>query len=428
MNYLAEPFTPLQQCFISSFIHNKTGTCGYSINGQEAHMEKQKQGFLPKFKTFSIGFFLIVGILFSIIAVINLNLPTESPVIDHLSSVEQNRMMEVVHLKKTLGNEVWPGWGDHDSPILIYNEEYAFLLGMDEPSPGWIRVPYKTPEGRDWEQVPGDFTYHRQPLPETGETPQAFIVEIGNQFAASMTTKDWTQISLMKLIKNDLPNFLKPIMPYSLFINKFNSDWHVTGILHESFHAYQASEAYERVKSAENVTAFHHSYPWNNLEFREMWLHERQLLAKAMMEKNTKELRPLVREWLSIRKERRAFLDTKLINYEKQREWLEGLAKYAELQSWLLAANSPAYSPLSEMENDPDFNFYRDAKNQRNQEIRQLQSDLQFSETIFYYSGWAQAVILDRLYPEWKSKAFEPGVYLDELLEEICIPISCPVI
>lgn len=391
-------------------------------------MEKQEKGFLAKFKTFSIGLFLIFGILFSAIAIINLNLPTESPVIDQLSSVEQIRIAEVAHLKNTLGNEVWPGWGDYDSPILVYNEAYAFLVGMNEPAPGWIRVPYKTPEGRIWERVTGDFTYHRQPLPESGETPQAFTVEIGNQFAASMTTKDWTQISLMKLIRNDLPNFLKPIMPYSLFINKFNSDWHITGILHESFHAYQASEAYERLKAAENVNAFHNSYPWDNSEFREVWLRERQLLAKAMIEENTEELRLLVKEWLAVRKERRTFLDADLINYEKQREWLEGLAKYAELKSWMLAADTQIYSPLPEMKEDPDFNFYRNAEEKRNQEIRQLQSDLQFSETMFYYSGWAQAEILDRLNPSWKSKAFEPGVFMDDLLQEFCTNVTCPIL
>jgi hypothetical protein len=34
----------------------------------------------------------------------------------------------------------------------------------------------------------------------------------------------------------------------------------------------------------------------------------------------------------------------------------------------------------------------------------------------FYYSGMAQAYLLDRLSPGWKQSAFQPGVYLDELL------------
>jgi hypothetical protein len=30
----------------------------------------------------------------------------------------------------------------------------------------------------------------------------------------------------------------------------------------------------------------------------------------------------------------------------------------------------------------------------------------------------AQAVLLDRLYPGWKDKAFQPGVMLEDLLRE----------
>lgn len=391
-------------------------------------MNKKKKGFLGRLKVIALSLFLILGILFSAIAIINLNLPTESPLIDQLTPIEQTRMAEVSHLQKNLGNEIWPGWGDHEAPILIYNEKYAFLIGLNEPSPGWVRVPYKTLEGSDWEKVYGKFSYHRQPLPETGETPQAFIVEVGEQFVASMTTKDWTKIHLMSLIKSDLPNFLKPIMPYSLFINQFNSDWHVAGILHESFHTFQASQTYERLKSAENATVFHSEYPWNKLEFREAWLQERQLLAKALVEEDSTEIKRILKEWMSVRIERRALLDDNLIHYEKEREWLEGLAKYVELQSWLLASDKQKYTPLADMNNDPDFDFYQYADEHRKHEIRQLQSDLQFSETIFYYSGWAQAEILDRLYPNWKTKAFEPGVYLDELLEEICYPIVCPLL
>lgn len=208
-------------------------------------------------------------------------------------------------------------------------------------------------------------------------------------------------------------------MPYNLFINRFNSDWHIAGISHESFHAFQASRSYNRVKEAEKVTALGNSYPWQNSEFRADWVKERQLLAKAIIETNEKNIEQDVREWLAVRKKRRAQLAPDLVHCEQEREWLEGLAKYAELKIWELAAETKNYHPLPEMQQDPDFNFYRGAEDQRKQEIRQLRSDLGFSESMFYYSGWAQAEILDRLYPDWKSKAFEPGVYLDELLKEV---------
>lgn len=36
----------------------------------------------------------------------------------------------------------------------------------------------------------------------------------------------------------------------------------------------------------------------------------------------------------------------------------------------------------------------------------------------FYYSGWAQAVIPDRLLPGWQARAFDQDVWLEDLLRE----------
>ena len=37
-------------------------------------------------------------------------------------------------------------------------------------------------------------------------------------------------------------------------------------------------------------------------------------------------------------------------------------------------------------------------------------------ETRFYYSGMAQAILLDRFAPDWKTNFWEENVWLDELL------------
>jgi hypothetical protein len=36
----------------------------------------------------------------------------------------------------------------------------------------------------------------------------------------------------------------------------------------------------------------------------------------------------------------------------------------------------------------------------------------------FYYSGFAQAVLLDRLAPGWKAQLFDEGAWLEELLAQ----------
>jgi len=64
-------------------------------------------------------------------------------------------------------------------------------------------------------------------------------VLVGERWVASMATKQWTQIGLGNEMRKHLPGVLKSIVPYRAFGRLVNSDWHICGMLHESFHAYQ---------------------------------------------------------------------------------------------------------------------------------------------------------------------------------------------
>ena len=344
-------------------------------------------------------------------------MPEASSVVNLLSEQEKARIQEITHLRNTLGDKVWPGWSAMDIPIVLYNEEYAFLSGIQEPAPGWERVPYGIVGGEEWKPVP-DESYYRQPLPEDGGTPQAFIVAIGDTYAASMTTKEWTGIHLVDLLQGELPGFVAPVFPYFIFTNRFNSDWFISAVLHESFHVLQARRAYQRLEEAEQATALEEKYPWDDDEFRALWLEEREKLADALVAEDSIERRGLVKQWTALRDKRREQLSAELIRYEQQREWLEGLAKYAELNIWYTAYESPGYTPVPAMNEVTDFKAYREAKEYRSSEISQLRSDLQFSESMFYYTGWAQAELLDRLSEDesWKEEVMNAGIYLDELL------------
>ena len=84
-----------------------------------------------------LGFsILCVGII-GFLALSNRRLPTRSQVVDRLSDLEKARLAEAIHVRQTLGDEVWPGWGQVDIPFIVYNEEYAFLVGYPDPADGW---------------------------------------------------------------------------------------------------------------------------------------------------------------------------------------------------------------------------------------------------------------------------------------------------
>lgn len=122
-------------------------------------------------------------------AVSNLNLPEHSLVTEHLSEFDKIRLEEMLHLRQAVGNDVWPGWGDADVPTVLYNEEYAFLVGYSEPPSGWVNVSSNQKLGGPWEVVPDDVfsdqIYYRQLLPGSDVTPQAFTMLIGDRWVSS---------------------------------------------------------------------------------------------------------------------------------------------------------------------------------------------------------------------------------------------------
>src|SRR5690606_8643965 len=75
-----------------------------------------------------------------ILSLSNRGLPTHSQMTDHLTAESKAHLAEVIYLRQSVGDEVWPGWGEADVPVIVYNEEYAFLVGYDDPPDGWVRM------------------------------------------------------------------------------------------------------------------------------------------------------------------------------------------------------------------------------------------------------------------------------------------------
>jgi hypothetical protein len=377
----------------------------------------------------------LVGLLLCLLgtglsAASNIGLPPHSTVADRLSEVEKAHLAEAVHLRQVIGDAVWPGWGTANIPLIVYNESFAFLVGYPDPPPGWIKVPGAIARGGPWEPVPGDTydgqPYYRQALPAPNVTPQAFVVQVGERWVGSMTTYEWTHIELVNEIRASLPAVLKPIVPYRVVVLPFNSDWHIAALEHESFHAYQGLLSPDRLLAAETANhAVEADYPWDDSGFRQAWQTELASLVKAMQATTPAETARLSREFLKARAARRAEhgLTAALVDFERQREWLEGLAKYAELESWRRGATTAGYEPLPALDLDADFKAYTGFEQRWSSEFTTIRNQASVKgDGRFYYGGWAQAVLLDRLAPGWKAQAFADGVWLEDLLRCAAAP------
>lgn len=367
---------------------------------------------------------LVAGVLIS--ALSNLGLAQSSRVVDRLDEAEKSRIAEAIHLRKNLGEEIWPGWEQADIPVLVYNESYAFLVGLPQPADGWYKLPRGPHRGGAWELVPGDDfygqPYYRQSLPNAKITPEAFTVKVGDHWVASFPTKEWLEISLRQQMQSDLPSFLRPVIPYRLLVRLFlkGSEGYMAGLLHESFHAFQGLTAQGRLELAElSASKQGDGYPYQDEAMVAAWRAELDVLVAALQATEWEDRAALAAQFLSQRDNRRKELSLSPAqqDFERQREWLEGLARYAELGIWRSAGGAKTYQPLAQAEQLTDYSVFAAHERRWSEELDTMvrMADDQ-GDGRFYYAGMAQAMLLDSLLPEWQEKVFQPGVFLEDLL------------
>ncbi len=102
--------------------------------------------------------FVVVGMVglcllaTAVSALSNVGLPDHSAQIDHLSENQKALLAEFFQARATLGEQVWQGWGELESPLVVYNETAAFLVNYpdDNPPDGWLKVPQMAAHGGPW--------------------------------------------------------------------------------------------------------------------------------------------------------------------------------------------------------------------------------------------------------------------------------------
>ncbi len=375
----------------------------------------------------------VAGIIFGLVILTllisgmrNLSMPTSSRKVEILSEADKARAAEAYQIRAELGHGIWPGWENAEIPIILHNEDYAFLLDYPGlPPRGWVRVPSGEHLGGEWEVVPDDTfqgqVYFRTQLRDSEVTPENFTVRVGEYWAATLFTKEYAEIAFYEGFQEELPGFLQKVFPYRLLwkIAFGSTETYVEAIAHESFHAYQSLQASDRLTEAEEVAYVEDTYPWDDPALEKAWKEELNLLYQALTAESDQMARSLTEDFLRQREARRELevIGWKEIDYERNREWLEGLAKYSELSLGLAASTSATYQPIASLVQDPDFHNYQNQERYwKGQAAEIKRRSNQAGESRFYYSGMAQSFLLDRLFPGWKDLIWNDGVWLEDLL------------
>ena len=171
-------------------------------------------------------------------------------------------------------------------------------------------------------------------------------------------------------------------------------------VVHEAFHAFQsdprrAGPAWRRENSA--LVA---EYPETSARNNALLRVEGRLLFDALRTADPVALRQAAREFAAVRRLRQGELGARFAEFEQGIEMNEGLAEYAGIQAVLLGGGQSARAyPLR-----PLGGLQSLAAAGRNARLR------------FYLTGCAQALLLDRLLPDWKRRAQLDGAALQDLL------------
>jgi hypothetical protein len=356
--------------------------------------------------TILAGIVVSTSILIGIILISNRNLPRPEITTDHMLTIDKIRLQETLHQRDELGEQIWPGFSELAIPIIIWNEEYEFLFGVENPPVDWEIVPDESFRGQP---------YYRK----SAVNPQNFIVQVGEQQACSMFSKYQLDRELITALQDRLPPSLVPFFPYRLMIQP--SELQMASIQHECFHVFQAITVPEKFAAAQGTYSAEDRYWAIDPDMQAAWSAEVVALQKAVNAQTIEATEKWTGQFLSLRDQRRTDhqLDARLVAYERLVEWLEGTAKYVELRSWQAAATDPTYEPIAGMEDDPDFKGYETYESHWDREVSLAkQQTSREGDLRFYYSGLLQAAILDRLMPDWKERVMTQGVFLEDLLRE----------
>lgn len=180
---------------------------------------------------------------------------------------------------------------------------------------------------------------------------------------------------------------------------------------HEAFHAFQRDDSREGLKWGAENSLLIFEYKESSTRNNALFGIEARILYDALQTADEKDLREKVRQFLAIRRLRQSELEPRFAEFEKGSESNEGLADYAGAKAVTLAIEDAGQNNIPF--NFTDGNEYLLKKYVSLKAINKIGKNPRLK---FYYTGSAQALLLDRLLPGWKRGVQMGGNSVQDLL------------
>lgn len=289
-----------------------------------------------------------------------------------LTDHELTAIASIYQYIKDFGNDIYDGFSTQ-SNLIIYNREYEFLFTDDEYENEWKFISYS--------DIVGKNIYRRK-----ANKPKAFAVKIQNHWAGSFPTYDYYHVSFFEKVP-----IIVPPQIFSLDDVAYKSV-----VIHEMVHALQGNRDSYRVEAAEYIGKVLNGY-YGNSVFNNQIKQEGKILEEAVNLTDKMKIAAKMREFIETRDDRRnmcGMTDSEIFA-EKEYEWLEGMARYAE---YIASAGSKS----------------KVAKNLGNIAQKTAEDDGRY-----YVLGMAEIILINKLnIIDWQHKLFYDKYTPEDILRE----------
>jgi len=298
-----------------------------------------------------------------------------------LQNVDRVRLAEAFRLADSLSEKVWKDWTKAPFAVLLVTPEYEFLMRHPSPSADFLPLGYDS-------RLKADVSYRKRVFSPS--------------FLATFPAIKGSMVPTIVVGRAEQTSA------------KTSTPW-VVVLLHEHFHQLQYSQpTYYSDVEALNLShgdksgmwMLNFAFPYDKQEVQDSFHVLSGLLTKAVQSSPT-QFEQSVNAYLRARSEFKQILTAEEARYIEVQFWQEGVARYTEYQIAKLA--SKKFKPSKQYAALPDYTSFsqaadelyeRNFKQLKNQKLEMSRRD------VVYPFGAAEALLLDRVNPKWKSRYF----------------------
>lgn len=353
---------------------------------------------------------------------------SRSPVVLRVDPLLIAEAGEVWGLIASPNNPVWPGWNASRTPLLFYLPgKQDVLINHPHPPDGFFPYtgPIRFPGGRVFVRNGPTFVQW------DGQNTSKDIAEVQTLVVADTLSNLRSQVRSLLENPRSAAEKIQTLDFSDLSTDPYDQ---LAMVVHEAFHVFQYAQAPD--KGANEMLLL--QYPVLSVENNVGLAQEGSALAEALRATDAAAGRRAAVRWLALRKDRRASLPAKAVEYEDGCEFHEGLAKYTQYR---LFQALEGRTPAAAMWWAQGFAGYSDLAPRREQLIDSMLKHMSGAVVVnndpygtaplrmrLYYSGMAVGAMLDKLSPDWKGRIFAQDNSLTTIAEEVLKPSSAELV